>query len=187
MAKKDVLTAVVVAITLFGVSTVAGYALLDNDLLASAIEPQRSSSYLNSVLHVLQTNVPTALSLFSGVITCGVATLFLAPLVGVFLGASVNVAVDIYGPSEVISRTALYTPFEIAGFVVAAAAGVLPLVVFLRRFTSNTRTGSDLSVPHQSFGGTFRAVLVTSLKLLALSLIILVLAAFIEGFAVVQV
>ncbi|MEX3610858.1 stage II sporulation protein M [Rothia sp. LK2588] len=179
--------AAVLACVLFIVSTVAGYLLLDNNSLASAIEPQKSPSYFSSVGHILQTNVPTALSLFAGVITLGVAALFLLPLVGMFLGASMNVAVSIYGPGEVVARTVLYTPFEIAGFVVAATAGVLPLVVFTRRFIAGAHSETSRNAPRNSFRQTLHSVLNTSLKLLGLSLVILVVAAFVEGFAVLQV
>lgn len=78
--------------------------------------------------HIISTNISTALTLLTGVLTFGLSTAVIAVLVGMVLGHSMGTSVEMLGMAEVAARTWAYTPLELAGFLLAAAAGLRPLV-----------------------------------------------------------
>ena len=165
--------------TLLAGATLTGYQLLSTASASDFTDTTpHATGYWQAVFHIVQTNIPTALSLFSGVITCGISSLFIIAMVGLFLGASVNVSVGMYGWQDVVAKTALYTPFEVGGFVLAGAAGLIPLVTlawFLLHGSEKTSSGVVR---------LYRDSLLVSLRWFGMSIGVLLIAALLEGFSV---
>ena len=80
--------------------------------------------FFKSLIGVLITNLPSALFLFSGVITLGITAGVGCVVLGLFLGFSVSAAVGTFGVGHVIAQTWFYTPFEVYGFMLAGASGL---------------------------------------------------------------
>lgn len=81
--------------------------------------------FLALLVGVLTTNLPSALFLFAGVVTLGIAAGVGCVLLGLFLGFSAKMAVGTFGVGHVIAQTWLYTPLELYGFVLAGASGLV--------------------------------------------------------------
>lgn len=87
---------------------------------------------LTTFVTILSRNTAAALGLFSGLLTAGLGTVVFLLLIGVMLGWSIGTAFDVLGVAETLVRAWAYTPFEIAGLIVAGAAGLMPVLHFLR-------------------------------------------------------
>ncbi len=109
------------------------------------------SGDLGIFLNILGRNVSAALGLFTGVITFGIGTVVMLLLIGTMLGLSMAISVDLLGVAETIARSWAYTPLEISGFIVAGAAGLIPV-------TGQLRNAPDVPRPpyHQRFSRALR-------------------------------
>ncbi len=72
-------------------------------------------------------NLATVLLLFSGVVTGGLTTVVAALLVATFVGATLHVGVAASG-WDLLGQVGAYAPLEFAGMLLAAAAGLVPVV-----------------------------------------------------------
>jgi hypothetical protein len=89
-------------------------------------------SALGTLVWILQRNIPAALLLFSGVVTFGLTALAGGAGIGLFLGHSMALSIVTFGPAYVLTHTVLYTPVELYGFVLAFAAGLTPISLFVK-------------------------------------------------------
>jgi len=124
-------------------------------------------SAFGTLLWILQRNIPAALLLFSGVVTCGLTALAGGAGIGLFLGHSMALSIVTFGPGHVLTHTMLYTPVELYGFVLAFAAGLTPISLFVRLRERFTRK-------------TIGELMHRALVLLGTSIVVLVLGAFLE-------
>ena len=124
-------------------------------------------NFFTLLVSVLATNLPSALFLFAGIVTLGIAAGIGCVLLGMFLGFSVKVAVGTFGVGHVIVQTWIYTPFEVYGFILAGASGL----VVARR----------ILILGESPCQAYQNARSTALSLLAYSVIILVISAVIEA------
>lgn len=85
-------------------------------------------------------NMGAACLLYAGAVTGGTATLITLPLVGLYVGATAKIGVVAAGGSALWGSVAWYVPFEFLGCLVAAAAGLYPLVATVRAHRSQSRT-----------------------------------------------
>ena len=117
---------------------------------------------------ILGRNGSVALGLFTGAVTLGVGTVIFSLLVGSMLGWSMAMSIALLGPAETFFRAWSYTPLELAGFVLAGAAGLSPLARSLRHDAS----------------AQFSRSLPPALHLLVLALVVLAVAAGVEVLAI---
>ena len=104
----------------------AGVVLAVSDSHSFVLRDSSSRGTFVSLLpHILMTNLSSALFLFSGTLTLGVTSAIGCVIVGLFLGFSVNAAIGTLGVEQVIAQTWFYTPFEVCGFVLAGASGLV--------------------------------------------------------------
>ncbi|UBH25112.1 hypothetical protein KW076_02660 [Micrococcus porci] len=82
---------------------------------------------------ILGRNLGAALLVFGGVVTGGALTAVTLPLVGVWVGATLRLALDAAGWEGAVGATVLYAPLEFAGVLLAAVAGLVPLAAALLR------------------------------------------------------
>ncbi|MFT3861443.1 stage II sporulation protein M [Micropruina sp.] len=115
---------------------------------------------------ILLRNSAVALGLFSGAVTLGITTGVFLLLVGGMLGWSMAISAAALGVAETLLRSWAYTPLELAGFVLAGAAGLIPLFAVVGRATGNTAARGE-SLPR-------------ALRTFVVALSVLVLAAGVE-------
>jgi len=117
---------------------------------------------------ILWRNLGAAMMLYSGVCTVGVSTVIGGLLLGGYVGATWAAAVSAVGAASAGGSIVWYAPLEMLGLVLAAVAGLMPVVAMLGRppTTPRLRAYSD--------------ALPTSLRMLAIAVAVLVAAAFLE-------
>ena len=120
-------------------------------------------------------NIGAACLLYVGAVTGGSATLITLPLVGLYVGATAKIGVVTAGGSALLNSVAWYVPFEFLGCLVAAAAGLYPLVSTLRRRSSGAPA---LSAYSSALGG--------SLLLFAAGAVLILCGAAIEAVVITQ-
>lgn len=150
---------------------------------APDLTSQDSRSALELFALIVGRNVPLALLLFSGVATAAATTLLAGMLLGVYLGATFTVAAQQAGVAAMFGSIAVYGPFELAGFVVAATAGVLPTV---RVATLMLRAAPEASRSPRRYAREYGNAVSTSLRLLAVAVVLLLLAALLEAVVIVS-
>lgn len=117
---------------------------------------------------VFGTNAAIALGLFSGVVLLGVTTILQTVVTGTLLGAMLGQAHADFAPSEIVAHVGPHLVPEIAGLVLATAAGLTTLVAIARRAGGWTR--------RVAIGQALR----DALALLVVALVSLLLAATLE-------
>lgn len=163
---KDSRPEVIAAATLLLVPAVAVFLITDPEQFRS-VHMTSERNFLKSLMGVLTTNLPSALFLFAGVITLGLTAGVGCIVLGLFLGFSVSTAVGTFGVGHVIAQTWLYTPFEVYGFVLAGASGL----VATRRLLTLRETPLQV----------FRSTSLRAFSLLAHSMILLSISAVLEA------
>lgn len=126
-----------------------------------------------SFTEILLANMGAALMLFSGALFAGVTTIFGLVALSFYIGSTMAVAVHHAGLGGVAGSVWTYILFEFLAMVISATAGLHPLYMSL---LSTNVEGSRLS---RYVGG-----LTTSLKLQAVAVGLLTLAAGIEAFVI---
>lgn len=129
------------------------------------------SGDVGTFLSILGRNVSAALGLFTGVITFGIGTVAMLLLIGTMLGLSMAISVDTLGLVETIARSWAYTPLEVSGFVVAGAAGLIPV-------TGQLRNAPDVPA------SPYHERLARALRWLGVALTLIVLGAVAETVAI---
>lgn len=122
---------------------------------------------------ILARNFGAACLLFAGVLTGGVITLITLPMIGLYVGATAQVGVTVAGAPALLGAVAWYVPFEFVGCLMAAAAGLYPVLASLRR----KRLQATVI-------GTYAASLTGALVLFAAGAALIVLGAGIETFVI---
>jgi uncharacterized membrane protein SpoIIM required for sporulation len=107
------------------------YVVMDPSWAPDALELNPSGGVELPWWRILATNGAAALMLFSGAATGGLTTLAALTWTGAYVGATMSVAVTNVGVGTVAADVWLFLPLEIAGLVVAAAAGLHPVVLGL--------------------------------------------------------
>ena len=171
---KATICAMGLSAVLFLVSVTASYLAVPEgfaDEVSGMIgEVHTNKHAVELCLLILAVNYSTMLFLYSGVVSLGLTTVVSLFLSGAFLGTSVKVATAHHGAWEVLTQTFLYTPWEIAGFIIAGAAGLYP---------------SMRAVVAKKAGLISGFAMRRSLLLLAVASIVLLIAAVIESLGIV--
>lgn len=89
-------------------------------------------------LGILGQNLAVAATLFSGVSTAAVSTLVAVPVLGIYLGVVVRGACTALGAADAAAVLGPFVTVEVAAFVLAAAAGIAPMLSALARWRSRT-------------------------------------------------
>jgi hypothetical protein len=95
-------------------------------------------------------------------------------MVSGYVGATLEVGVWNQGAGKLLAETGAYAPVEFAGLVVAAAAGLYPVIALSRVIFADT--GARVSL-----FGTYLDAVRTSLKIFAWAVGLVVVAAVVEG------
>lgn len=120
-------------------------------------------------------NMGAACLLYVGAITGGSATFITLPLVGLYVGATAKIGVVTAGGAALVNSVAWYVPFEFLGCLVAAAAGLYPLIAALRRRKAGDRALS-----------AYTAALGASLLIFAAGAVLILCGAAIEAVVIAQ-
>ncbi len=121
VALSFVLTLLVIAITV-SYTTVAGRTAGGGGMLGAPLGDDGQPL----LIAILLRNGAVALGLFTGVVTGGLGSLLGIVLIGLLVGASTAAAATEVGLAATIGSVAGYAIVELAGFVLAATAGLLP-------------------------------------------------------------
>lgn len=160
---------------LFLVSVTASYLAVPegfaHEVSGMVGEVRSNKSAVELFLLILAVNYSTMLFLYSGVVSLGLTTVVSLFLSGAFLGTSVKVATVHHGAWEVLTQTFLYTPWEIAGFIIAGAAGLYPSIRAVVAKKAGLISGFSM---------------LRSLLLLAVASVVLLIAAIIESVGIVH-
>lgn len=122
---------------------------------------------------ILARNFGAACLLFAGVLSGGTITLITLPMIGLYVGATAQVGVTVAGAPALLGAVAWYVPFEFAGCLMAAAAGLYPVLASLRKRR-----------PQASLVGTYTASFTGALVLFAAGAVLILLGAGIETFVI---
>jgi len=124
-------------------------------------------------LSILARNLGIVLLLFSGVVTAGVSTVMGFGLVSIYIGATFGAAAANVGAAAALGSIVTYAPVEFAAFLIAAAAGLLPIA----SVGSGALPGGD-----RGPGGlqAYLRPLPVALRLLGTAAALLILAALLE-------
>ncbi|WP_430591454.1 stage II sporulation protein M [Humidisolicoccus flavus] len=126
---------------------------------------------------ILVSNLGACALLYSGVMTLALTTVLGITVLGAYLGFTGSLIVQTLGASELFARVGSYVFIELAGVVVAAAAGFLPLAHLVSHATRNREATMA------SLFSAYTHGLRGSLLLAAASAVLIVLAAGIETIA----
>lgn len=108
--------------------------LLDPSWLAQStrllLEHGRDTGYTTdgSFVAILLRNLGVCAFLYSGVISAGITTIAAVVLTSFSIGVSMAVVQDAAGLGSMLSDVIWYAPIEFAAFLVAAAAGIAPVL-----------------------------------------------------------
>lgn len=162
--------ALLVSLTVFITGALVGYHSLSGlELFADSAE---GGGHDQSLAGIVGQNLGAAMLLYSGVVTLGISSLLGLGMTSAFVGATMAVAVDNSGWGEVAGTAWAYAPIEFGGCVVAAAAGLYPVLSVIRKvFAAEERL---------ALFSTYVRGLVDSLKLLALAVAMILLAGLVE-------
>lgn len=119
-------------------------------------------------------NMSISLLLFSGVITVRASTFVGEFAVAIFLGLAISVSAHTVGLATTVATTWCYSIFEFTGFIVAGAGGIYPLVATIIRRNEISR--SIFRKYYDAVGEAIPFILVT--------ILLLILAALVEGFVI---
>lgn len=126
-----------------------------------------SKSAPELLVSILARNVPVTILLYSEVATLGLTTLLAGFLLWGYIGATFAAAATNVGLQVAAASIAVYAPLEAAAFLVAAGAGLAPAC-------------SAAMVGYGSKSRTYFTAVARSLRPLAISLLITLLAAALE-------
>jgi hypothetical protein len=174
---QPLLGALLASLLIFGAGVTLGYTSISADWAARSMTGGARSPILGgSFLAILVQNATALMFLYSGVLTLGLTSVLGMGMVSAYIGATAAVGIHNVGTGQMLSDTGAYAFLEFGGCVVAAAAGLYPMVtVGIRLF----REGAGTAV----FGAYLDAVY-TSLKILASAGALVVAAAAIEATAI---
>lgn len=170
--------ALLMSLAIFATGAAIGYSSISPEWAARSLgEPGASNpAFGGSFGEILVRNLGAIALLYSGVMTLGLTALMSLAMVGMYVGATMAVGVSNVGTWQVVGDTWFYAPIEFGGCVVAAAAGLYPVVALIgRMFTDEARTAAI---------GTYVNATLTSLKVFGCAAALITLAAVIEAVAI---
>lgn len=126
----------------------------------------------SSLPQILLQNLSVVMFLYSGALTLGLTSIVSVAMLSAYVGATMAVGVGNVGMSSVLGDAGPYAALEFLGCLVAAAAGLCPLMAMLGRVFSEARGGAVAA-----YVGALR----TSLATLAVGTALVVVAAAIEA------
>ncbi|SDE21013.1 stage II sporulation protein M [Glycomyces harbinensis] len=161
--------ALLVSLTVFITGALVGYHSLSG---LELFTEGGDGGHDQSLAGIVGQNLGAAMLLYSGVVTLGISSLLGLGMTSAFVGATMAVAVDNAGWGEVIGTAWAYAPIEFGGCVVAAAAGLYPVLSVIGKVFAAEERLALLS--------TYARGLVDSLKLLALAVAMILFAGLVE-------
>ncbi|MEU6708128.1 stage II sporulation protein M [Streptomyces wuyuanensis] len=132
-------------------------------------------SFLGSFGPIVIRNTGAAMLMFSGVLTGGFSTIVALGLMAAYIGATFGAAAHTAGIQQSLGSIVLYAPLEFLGLLIAATAGILPVVVAVAS-TLNYAENESRS-PLRAYAGS----LSLSLKSLGVAIAVILLAALVES------
>lgn len=129
-----------------------------------------------SVFGIAASNLSATGLLVSGAALLAIPTLIGIALIGISVGVAAASIVEALGPVETLTRIAPYVVFEASGVLIAATAGLLPLV---HACVARLRTARPML-------SGYTTGLRGSLRLTAIAAVLIVAGALIESFVVAQ-
>lgn len=171
--RSDAAVAAAVALAVAGLGTTTGYRTFHAVADGSGIVPVPDGSAWGVLGALLAQNLAAALLLFSGVVTGGLSTLLGLTFTSIWVGATFRAVQAELGTGTVLERVLPYVGFELLGVGLAAVAGLLPAVAFVRSHLTDA--------PRRPFATTVHA----SVRLLALATALVVVGAAIETAVIV--
>lgn len=125
-----------------------------------------------TLVEILQRNTGAAMLLYSGVATLGLSAVLGLLGVSAYVGVSLRIVIDNGGLASLLRDSGSYVVFEFAGIVLAAAAGLHPLLATIRQ----RRSGR-----HEPLRVSYATAVLPSLGLLALSIVLILVGAVVEA------
>lgn len=172
----DIVLSVVIAVSTFLIAAGVSFSALSSiDGFAPSPRTPRHGDFVSTLTSILGHNLPAATFLFSGLATGGVSSLIGLALIGSFVGATTAGSAAAVGLEASVSSVMGYAPVEFIGLLVAAAAGLIPIV---RAVQSRRHRGT-------TFFQSYVRSLPRSLGLFTVGLVVLVLAAAVEAAIIV--
>ncbi len=175
--RLDVVVAIGAAVVLMVIGFAVGFhahasALVPEGVVGGAVLGV-DGTFLVVLGTILAQNLGAALLAYTGVFTFGITTVASVFLTGAFVGATSEAVSSSIGVSTTMARVLPYVVLEVGGVLVAAGAGLLPLVGFV--------AGQLRGRPRPPF----LATLACSLRLLAAGCGLIALGAAIEASLIV--
>lgn len=171
---RALIGALVASALIFGAGATLGYVSIDSDWAARSMTQGAGNSILGgSFVTILLHNLLAVMFLYSGVLTLGLTSVLGIGMVSAYVGATVAVGVHNVGTGQILSDTGAYAFLEFGGCIVAAAAGLYPMVA---AGLSLFKEGAGTAI----FGAYLNAVHM-SLKVLASAGALILAAATIEA------
>lgn len=161
--------ALFINVLVFLAGLLIGYSSLDGLPLVTATNGADETTW--SLGSILVRNLGACFLLYSGVLTGGALSIISMAAVSVYVGATAKVGALAAGLGPVITSSLWYVPLEFGGLLLAAGAGLYPIIA------ANTR---QFQLAH---GGSLRAYLRAipqSLVLLAAGAVLILAGAGVE-------
>lgn len=167
-----------VTAALWAVTLALGYV---SDLPIDVAERDPSYQPWHEFPRIFASNLMVGLLLYSGVATFGVLTVAVSLLAGLYMGAVIGLGVNSFGFADAAD---LFFPFlivELAGFMVLAFAGLLPITKMSIALRGGTRTEAESARGRlRSLTYFIGATLSTTLPYLLLGVITITIGAGLE-------
>ncbi|MFC5803114.1 stage II sporulation protein M [Streptomyces formicae] len=132
-------------------------------------------SFASSFGPILVRNTGAAMLLFSGVLTAGFSTVVALGLMAAYIGATFGAAAHTAGFQEALGSIVLYAPLEFVGLLLAATAGMLPVVVGVANALRSS--AEDGRSPLRAYAES----VALSLKTLGVAVAVILIAALAES------
>ncbi|UUN27775.1 stage II sporulation protein M [Streptomyces sp. FIT100] len=132
-------------------------------------------SFADSFGPIVLRNTGAAMLLFSGALTAGFSTVVALGLMAVYIGATFGAAARTAGFQEALGSIVLYAPLEFLGLLLAATAGMLPVVSGVANALHSS--AEDDRSPLRAYAES----LALSLKTLGVAVAVILVAALVES------
>jgi uncharacterized membrane protein SpoIIM required for sporulation len=166
--------AFLVALVTLCAGAVVGYATFSGRSGFGTGHPD-SASFARSLALIVPRNLAAASLLFSGVLTGGFSTVVGLGLLAMYIGATFGAAAGNVGALDAFTSIAAYAPVEFLGLLLAATAGLMPVVSFMYTAVTGSRPGRPGAF------GTYVETVSASLRVFALAVVVIVVAATVES------
>lgn len=175
------LIAFLVALVTLCVGAGIGYASIRGAAGTSGLAPAtlHRATFAHSLGSISIRNLAAATLLSSGMATAGFSTIIGLGLMAIYIGATFSAAAANVGAWPALWSIVAYAPVEFLGMLLAATAGLLPIVAFIH--ASIGEGAPERRGPVRTYLDSLPA----SLRVLALSASTIVVAALVESTVIV--